>query len=155
MEDRLVARLRRMGGGDGACSPCGGISGGIGFSGMDMLQLYRLWASPEKLIVRQTVSRNVKDYRAPVPVFNALRQLENAGKSLRLGQTVRLIHTLGASRAHAWDAGNPLDLRRVNLPRYRRLLDRAVDTVMEPITGGDDFWLTGVKQLTYELPLPG
>ncbi|MBV6401390.1 MAG: hypothetical protein CNIPEHKO_01691 [Anaerolineales bacterium] len=106
---------------------------------------------PEQLIVRQTVSRNLNDYRAPVPAFSALQDLERAGKSLRLGQTVRLIYTLGFPRARAWDAATDFDSRTVNIPRYRRLLDRAVDTVLQPITGEDTSWLTGVKQLAYDL----
>lgn len=103
---------------------------------------------PEKLIIHQTVSRNLEDYRAPVPAFSALQQLKYAGKSLRLGQTVRLIYTLGIPRAHAWDAHKAFDLRRVNIPRYRLLLDRAVETVTKPITGGDKSWLTGIRQLS-------
>lgn len=102
---------------------------------------------PEKLIVHQTVSRTLNEYRAPVPAFSALEQLDYAGKPLRPGQTVRLIYTLGIPRAHAWDAGKALDARRVNLARYRLLLERAVDTVLEPITGGDSFWMTGARQL--------
>jgi DNA polymerase elongation subunit (family B) len=108
----------------------------------------------EKLIIRQTVSKKITDYRAPVPAFSALEQLESAGRTLRLGQTVRLIYTLGMPRAHAWDAPDKLDPRRVDVHRYRRLLDRAVDTVMRPITNGDAFWLTGVKQLAYEMNHP-
>ena len=104
---------------------------------------------PEKLIVHQTISKNLNEYRTPVPAFSALQQLEYAGKPLRLGQTVRLIYTLGMPRAHAWDAGNGLDPRRVNLARYRQLLDRAVDTVLQPITDGDGFWFTRVRQLLF------
>ncbi len=106
----------------------------------------------EKLIVRQTVSKKLTEYLAPVPAFSALEQLERAGKTLRLGQTIRLIYTLDLPRAHAWDAPNKLNPHRVNIKRYRRLLDRAVDTVLQPITNGDDFWLTGARQLAYELP---
>lgn len=102
---------------------------------------------PDKLIVHQTVSRNLNEYRAPVPAFSALEQLVKAEKTPRLGQTVRLIYTLGLPRAHAWDAGNDLDLRRVNRKRYRLLLDRAIDSVLQPITNGDRFWLTRVQQL--------
>jgi hypothetical protein len=82
-----------------------------------------------------------------VPAFSALEQLVKAEKTPRLGQTVRLIYTLGLPRAHAWDAGNDLDLRRVNRKRYRLLLDRAIDSVLQPITNGDKFWLTRVQQL--------
>jgi DNA polymerase-2 len=108
----------------------------------------------EKLIVHQTVSKKLTEYRAPVPAFSALDQLESAGKSLCLGQTIRLIYTLGLPRAHAWDASTKLDPRRVNIPRYRHLLDRAVSTVLEPITGTDNSWLTQISQLTFDSVFP-
>jgi len=102
----------------------------------------------EKLIIHQTVSKNLGEYRTPVPAFSALEQLEIAGKTPRLGQTVRLVYTLGMPRAHAWDAGNDLDPLRVNLKRYRTLLDRAVETVLQPVIGDDGPGITGIKQLT-------
>lgn len=102
---------------------------------------------PEKLIVHQTISRNLNDYLAPVPAFSALEQLESAGKSLRPGQTLRLIYTLGIPGARAWDVPAAFDPRTVNIPRYQRLLSRAVDIVLEPITGIDRSWLTQTKQL--------
>ena len=104
---------------------------------------------PEKLIVRQTVSRKLGEYRAPAPAFSALQELDRAGKSLRPGQTIRLIYTRGFPRARAWDAGTDFDPRTVNIPRYRRLLDRAVETVMEPITGAGTAWLTCADQLNF------
>jgi DNA polymerase elongation subunit (family B) len=105
---------------------------------------------PEKLIVRQTVSKNLTEYRAPVPAFSALQELARAGKSLRLGQTVRLIYTRGFPRAHAWDAPIKLDPRRVNLQRYRRLLDRAAATVLEPFMDVSiQAWLARVRQLEF------
>lgn len=105
---------------------------------------------PEKLIVRQTVSKNLNDYRAPVPAFSALQDLECAGKSLRLGQTIRFIYTLGSPRARAWDAVTDFDSRTVNLHRYRRLLDRAVDAIVQPVIGTDTrFWMAGARQLNF------
>ena len=105
----------------------------------------------EKFIVHQTVSRKLEDFKSPSPVSTALEQLESAGKSLRPGQSVRLVYTLGMPRARAWDVGTSLDPRRVNIPRYRRLLSRAVDTVLDPLTGGDRSWLTQVEQLVLDL----
>jgi len=104
--------------------------------------------SLDKLIVRQTVSRNLGEFRSSSPVSTALQQLEEAGKSLRPGQSVGLIYTLGVPRACAWDLPEPLDPRRVNVVRYRRLLDRAVNTVLEPITGVDQSWVSRAEQLT-------
>jgi DNA polymerase-2 len=104
---------------------------------------------PEKLIVQQTVSRTLEEYRAPVPAFSALQELKRSGKSLRPGQTIRIIYTLGIPRARAWDAGTDLDPRTLNLPRYRRLLDRAVESVMAPIAGTGMTWLTRAVQLDF------
>jgi DNA polymerase-2 len=105
---------------------------------------------PEQLIVRQTVSRTLDEFQSPSTVATALRQMEESGKSLRPGQTIRLIYTRGMPRVQAWDRETPLDPRTIDLPRYRRLLERAVDTVLEPITGADTFWRTGSRQLAYD-----
>ncbi|MCK7481767.1 MAG: hypothetical protein M0C28_34790 [Candidatus Moduliflexus flocculans] len=61
----------------------------------------------EKLIVHQTVSRTLEEFRSPSPVALAMRQLQGAGKTLRPGQSVRLLYTLGAGRATAWDLPEP------------------------------------------------
>jgi len=90
---------------------------------------------PEKLIVHQTVSRTLDEYRVPSPAAIALVQLQGAGKSLRPGQTIRLIYTLGRQRAHAWDASTAFDARTVNIARYRSLFERAVNTITEPLLG--------------------
>jgi len=105
----------------------------------------------EKFIVHQTVSRTLEEFRSPSPVSTALEQLEGTGKSLRPGQSVRLVYTLGLPRARAWDLPVEFDPRTVNIPRYHDLLERAVDTVMEPLVGMDRSWLTRVKQLVFDL----
>ena len=106
---------------------------------------------PEKLIVHQTVSRKLEEFRSPSPVATALAQLQSVGKELRPGQAVRLVYTLGEPRARAWDLPEALDVRTVNVRRYERLLRRAVDSVLEPITGLDVSWLTQVRQLAFRL----
>jgi len=87
----------------------------------------------EKLIVHQTVSRSPEEFRVASPAAVALTQLRTAGKSLRPGQHVRLIYTLGKPGAHAWDLPNSPDPRTVNVARYRELLLRAVHTLLEPL----------------------
>jgi DNA polymerase II len=105
---------------------------------------------PEHLIVHQTVSRTLDEFKSPSAVATALRQMKETGKSLRPGQTIRLIYTLGMPRVQAWDSETPFDPCTIDLPRYRRLLERAVDTVLEPITGNDTFWRMGSRQLAYD-----
>jgi DNA polymerase-2 len=87
----------------------------------------------EKLIVRQTVSRNLNEYREPTPAALALQQLEQEGKPLRPGQSVRLIYTNSGVRA--WNLGNCPGPGGVNVKYYHRLMVRAVNTVLEPIIG--------------------
>jgi hypothetical protein len=48
-----------------------------------------------------------------------------------------LLYTRGIPRARAWDLPNAPDPRTVNIPRYRRLLTRAVDTILESVIGMD------------------
>jgi DNA polymerase-2 len=104
----------------------------------------------EKLIVHQTVSRTLDEFRAPTPVSVALTELTDAGKSLRPGQHVRLIYTRGLPRARAWDADTEIDARTVNVERYRRLFGCAIETVLEPLIGMDTSWLMQVRQLAFD-----
>lgn len=104
----------------------------------------------EKLIVYQTVSRNLDEFRTSSPTPTALGQLKNAGKSLRAGQSIRFVYTLGIPRAQAWDVPTALDPRRVNIPRYRRLLSHAIDAILEPITGADNSWIIQANQLAFD-----
>lgn len=106
----------------------------------------------EKLIVHQTVSRNLSEYRVPTPAATAMKQLEEVGKYLRPGQSVRLLYILGKERAQAWDLPKDPDPRTVDIPRYRRLLDRAVNTILEPVMGVENA-LTAIpiQQLSFLL----
>ncbi len=88
----------------------------------------------EKLIVRQTLSRPVNEYRVPSPAALAARQLEDVGKFLRPGQTVRFIYILGVPGVHAWDLEQTLDPKMIDAGVYKKLLDRAMETVLQPFT---------------------
>jgi DNA polymerase-2 len=105
--------------------------------------------SPEKLIVRMTVSRTLEKFRAPSPTAVALRQLEEAGKSLRPGQHVRLVYTRGKVRARAWDLPEEMDARTVDVERYARLLLRAARAVLEPFVAA-----SADPLCLYEAPSP-
>jgi DNA polymerase-2 len=89
----------------------------------------------EKLLLRMTVSRALKEFRTTrTPVAAALLQLEAAGKSLRPGQNVRILYTLGRPGVRAWDLPECPDPRTVNVARYKTLLLRAVQAVVESFT---------------------
>jgi hypothetical protein len=59
--------------------------------------------------------------------------LQAAGKTIRPGQRLRFLFTLGKPGVRAWDVPDPPDLRTVDIARYRALLDRATRTILVPI----------------------
>jgi DNA polymerase-2 len=87
----------------------------------------------EELLVSQKLSRELGEYSSPSPAARAVRQLQAAGKTIRPAQRVRFLFTLGRPGVRAWDVPDQPDARCVDLPRYRTLFDRAVQTVMTPI----------------------
>jgi DNA polymerase II len=84
---------------------------------------------PEKLVIRQTLSRAVSEYKVPSPAAIAARQLEQAGKFLRPGQIVRFIYTLGEPGVRAWDLAGSFNPKTVNIPIYKILLNRMMQTI--------------------------
>jgi DNA polymerase-2 len=81
---------------------------------------------PQKLLVRQTLSRAVKEYKVPSPAAIAAAQLEKEGKFLRPGQTVGFIYTLGEPGVRAWDMAEVFNPKTVNVPVYKMLLSRTM-----------------------------
>jgi DNA polymerase II len=86
--------------------------------------------APEKLVVRQTLSRAVSEYKVPSPAATAARQLEQAGKILRPGQIVRFIYTLGEPGVRAWDLIGVFNPKTIDIPLYRTLWKRMLETIM-------------------------
>ena len=87
----------------------------------------------EKLLVSQKLSRELGAYSSPSPVARAVWQMQAAGKMVRPGQRVRFLYTLGKPGVTAWDGAGQPDIRSINLPRYRTLLQRAIQTILDPI----------------------
>jgi DNA polymerase-2 len=113
----------------------------------------------DELVLRQRLSRALADYRTPSPAAQAAAQLQEAGKTVHIGEPVRLIFTRGDERALAWDLPERHDPRRVDVERYTRLLLRAAAAVLQPL-GADESviqaWLNGslpAGALPVELPL--
>jgi DNA polymerase elongation subunit (family B) len=107
------------------------------------LETLRLGRLPlEKLLVSQKLSRELGKYSSPSPAARAVWQMQADGRVVRPGQRVRFLFTLGKPGVRAWDLPDQPDPRSVDLPRYRTLLARAVQTVLAPIeqsvNGGAD-----------------
>jgi DNA polymerase elongation subunit (family B) len=87
----------------------------------------------EQLIVSQTLSRTLAEYRVPSPAARAAMQLEQVGKVRRPGQRIRFIHTIGEPGVYAWDLPERLDPKTIHVACYNQLLIRAASTVLQPL----------------------
>lgn len=87
----------------------------------------------KELLITQVLSRELEDYKMVSPLACAALQLQAAGKTLRMGQRVQYIYTLGEPGVFAWDLPETLDPRKINVPRYQELLFRAAYEVLQPI----------------------
>jgi DNA polymerase II len=91
----------------------------------------------EALLVKQKLSRGLDEYRSPSPAARAVAQLQAVGKTLRPGQSVRFIYTLGKPGVYAWNLPQPLNPASVDVSRYTTLLLRAASTVLSPLGVGE------------------
>jgi DNA polymerase-2 len=91
----------------------------------------------EKLLVTQSLSRSLNEYRVPSPAARAAAQLEANGKRLSPGQKVKFLYTIGEPGVRAWDLPVPPDPAAVDLRRYEDLLVKAISTVTQPLGAGE------------------
>lgn len=84
----------------------------------------------EKLLITQKLSRGLEEYRVPSPAARAARQLEDAGKTVRVGQYVRFLYTRGDPGVFAWDLPGGAVPEQVETERYEELLLRAAHSVL-------------------------
>jgi DNA polymerase-2 len=87
----------------------------------------------EELVVTQSLSRELAQYRCPSPAARAGFQLQAAGRSVTAGQFMRFVYVRGEERVHAWELG--VDPRTVDMQRYCDLLERAVGEIMGVFAG--------------------
>jgi DNA polymerase-2 len=87
----------------------------------------------DKLLVTQTLSRELADYKAPSPAARAARQLQASGKNIRMGQRIQFVYTRTKQGVHAWDVPESLNPAWIDTARYQELLFRAVHEVLQPL----------------------
>jgi DNA polymerase-2 len=86
----------------------------------------------EKLLVYQKLSRELEEYSSPSPPARAVAQLKAIGKTMRPGQVVRFLYTLGEPGVHAWDLPVRPNPKSIDHKRYAELLLRAAGTALQP-----------------------
>ena len=87
----------------------------------------------DRLLVTQTLSRELDEYRVSTPLARAALQLQEAGRPLRMGQRVRYLHTRTGAGVFAWDLPSPPDPRSIQTSHYEELLLRAAWEVLQPL----------------------
>jgi DNA polymerase-2 len=86
----------------------------------------------EELVVRQRLSRTIEAYKTPSPAARAALQLQAQGRQFAPGQSLEFLFARNATGVHAWELDETLDSGRLDTKRYCKLLDRAVQTVLDP-----------------------
>jgi len=82
----------------------------------------------EELVITQSLSREVEEYRASSSAARSAMQLSAIGRKVAPGQFMRFVYIRGQERVRAWELG--VDARTVDIERYCILLDRAVMSVV-------------------------
>jgi len=85
-----------------------------------------------ELIVRQKLSRELDEYKTSSPAARAALQLRTEGKEIPAGGSVRFLYTRGGVGVHAWELEDKPDARSLDTKRYCHLLDRAIQTALDP-----------------------
>lgn len=86
----------------------------------------------EELVVRQRLSRAIEAYTTPSPAARAALQLQAHGRQFAPGQSLEFLFARNATGVHAWELEEALDSGKLDTKRYYKLLDRAIQTVLNP-----------------------
>ncbi|HAX69204.1 MAG TPA: hypothetical protein DCY14_06340 [Anaerolineae bacterium] len=86
-----------------------------------------------ELLIRQRLSRTLEAYKTPSPAARAARQLQVHGRQFAPGQSLEFLFAHNESGVHAWELEEALDSRKLDTKRYYRLLDRAIQTIVDPV----------------------
>jgi DNA polymerase-2 len=86
-----------------------------------------------ELIVTQTLSRELDQYRVPSPAARAALQLQAVGKNIRMGQRVQFLYAKTEDGVHSWDLLDAFNPALLDVLRYKELLFRAVYEVLQPM----------------------
>lgn len=88
----------------------------------------------EELLIKQTLSRELNEYRVLSPVARAASQLKAAGKNIRMGQRIQFLYTKTGQGVWAWDLPEPLiNPTYIDVAKYKELLFRAIYEVLQPL----------------------
>jgi DNA polymerase II len=106
-----------------------------------------------ELLVTQTLSRELAEYRVPSPVARAASQLQAIGKDIRMGQHIQFIYTRTKQGVTAWDLPEPIPLALIDTIKYKELLFRAAHETLQPLGVSESVLKNWIfSQANYLLP---
>ena len=107
----------------------------------------------EHLLVTQTLSRTLAEYRTPSPAARATAQLEAMGKTRRPGQRIQFLYTRSPMGVHAWDLPQLPATKAIDVAIYSELLIRAITAVLQPFGVTEEDIVCWLKGWAWQRPL--
>jgi DNA polymerase II len=107
----------------------------------------------QQLLVTQTLSRELSEYRVPSPAARAAIQLQTIGKEIRMGQRTQFVYTRTGQGVTAWDLPEPIPSSYIDVTKYKEILFRAIHETLQPLGVREDVlrdWMYG--QASYLVP---
>lgn len=86
----------------------------------------------ERLVISQTLSRNLEDFRVISPAGAAAQQLQREGKEIRAGQSVEFLRVKGVPHSLSWHLVHEESAVEIDVDWYVEQLIRAADEVFSP-----------------------
>jgi DNA polymerase elongation subunit (family B) len=86
----------------------------------------------DELVIRQRLSQTIEAYKTPSPAAHAALQLQAHGRQFAPGQSLEFLFARNGTGVHAWELEEALDSGKLDTKRYYKLLDRAIQTVIDP-----------------------
>jgi len=99
----------------------------------------------EKLVISQTLSRDIEDFKVISPASAAARQLEKEGKVIRAGQNVEFLRVKDKPHSLSWHLVREDQRPNLDTEWYCEQLLRAADEILFPLGVPKDLlsdWLT-------------
>ena len=87
----------------------------------------------DELVLTHKLSREPEQFSVLSPSAAVCRQLKALGKGVKRGQHVRFIYTAAAPGVWAWDSPRKISPSAIDRIKYRELLIRGVEEVLQPI----------------------
>ena len=105
------------------------------------------------MLVTQTLSRELSEYRVPSPVARAASQLQAIGKDVRMGQHIQFLYTRTKQGVTACDLPEPIQPALIDIARYKQLLFRAAHEMLQPLGVSESVLKNWIfSQASYILP---